>query len=91
MLSTLVLSVFFGSISGFLYGFFFLVRREGIRIFFVPPLAHGVLGTFGCFAICFFLSFYLLPLPALPFILVIISFFALFWMTVIKYKGKRYE
>ena len=89
-------SIIIGCGIGYLYGLLFMYQKKGALFNAgqqnsIPPLINQIFLTVIRFAIIAIIIWYLLPLPKIHFILVMTSFFILFWFVVTQYKGTPHE
>ena len=95
-LASLLISTFVGCCIGYLYGLLFIYQKKG-ALFNTKqqdggnPLLRQILLTVTRFSVIAFIIWYLLLLPKIHFILMMMSFFTLFWIVIIRYKGPTHE
>ena len=91
-LTSYILAISVGSCAGFFYGLLFMYQKKGAlfntkRQNTVQHLLNQIFVTSIRFGLIALSVWYLLPWPKIHFILIMISFFVLYWIVVIQYKG----
>jgi cell division protein FtsW (lipid II flippase) len=96
LFASFLVSIIVGGCIGYLYGLLFIYQKKGALFndsqhHNVQSLISQIFLTVMRIASIALIIWYLLPLPKIDFILVMLSFFILFWIVITQYKGIPHE